>query len=108
MVARFWKEAPTTRGMTQAGPPLAKLRFLPGFEDPFNVWQKCVKIQEKWEKTLSSEAKYAEGMKEFKDNMEVELIWSSNFLEDTLPKGISRNDVENAWRNKVSLCLPLR
>ena len=91
--------------MTQAGPPLAKLRFLPGFEDPFNVWQKCVKIQEKWEKTLSFEAKYAKGMKEFKDKMAVKLIWFSNLLEDTLPKGISMDDVENALSNtKVSLC----
>ena len=71
-------------------PSLTKLRFLPNVQEPEELWKKCVKAQESWDKQLSQVQKNVERMKEYKKKKTVELIWLTNFLEDTLPKGLSK------------------
>ncbi len=73
--------------MTTA-PSLAKLRFLPGFEDPLDVWGKCQTALKEWPK-LSCEL-----LDEFNKKAVVKSIWTANVLEDTLPKGTERNRSE--------------
>ena len=34
-------------------PSMAELRFLPNIKKPAEIWQKCVKAQDDWEKRLS-------------------------------------------------------
>ena len=80
--------------MTLSGPTLAELRFLPNFKKPSEIWKKCVKAQEDWEVQLSSLEKEAEQMKKYEKKMTVELIWLTNALEDTLPKGLSKKKVD--------------
>jgi len=55
-----------------------------------------MKIQASWDRSLSIEEKYAKRMKEFKDKMTVQFIWTTNVLEETLPDGVGMTDVENA------------
>ena len=71
-------------------PSLTKLRFLPNVQEPEELWKKCVKAQESWDKQLSQVQKNVERMKEYKKKKTIELIWLTNFLEDTLPKGLSK------------------
>ena len=78
-------------------PSFAKLRFLPDCKNPIDVWQKCLDHQDKWT-SLSLEAKNAKGINEFYIKMVVEVIWMGNKLEDTLPKGVSKNCAEETLR----------
>jgi hypothetical protein len=80
--------------MELSAPSLVKLCFLPDIKEPKEIWQKCVKAQEDWEKQLSAVTNKAERMKEYKKKMTVELIWLSNTLEDTLPKGLIKEKAE--------------
>ena len=80
--------------MALSGPSLVELRFLPNAKTPSEVWRKCVKAQEDWETRLSSNEKEAEQMKVYERKMTVELIWLTNTLEDTLPKGLSKQKVD--------------
>lgn len=77
--------------MSQATPSLAKLHFLPNVKEPLTIWKKCIEIQELWGKQQSKEA---EQMGKFKKKMAVELVWQTNTLEDTLPKGLNKAEVE--------------
>ena len=77
--------------MSQAGPSLAKLHFLPNVREPSTIWKKCVEVQKLWEKRQSKEV---EQMGKFKKKMAVELVWQTNTLEDTLPKGLNKTEVE--------------
>ena len=80
--------------MELSGPSLAKLCFLPNVKDPEEIWQKCVKAQEDWEKQVSLMKNKAERMKEYQKKMTVELVWLSNTLEDTLPKGLNKKKAD--------------
>ena len=79
-----------------AQPSLAKLRFIPQFEEPSTAWRTCRTTQDKWESELSKhfEDNYALEMEEFRTKMVVRTIWTTNVLEDTLPKDISRTFAE--------------
>ncbi len=79
---------------SRCAPSLAKLRFLPGFEDPSGVWDKCLTAQEKWNQTLSCEEKYIKLVEEFNKKAVVKSIWTINVLEDTLPNGARKNRSE--------------
>ena len=79
--------------MELSGPSLAKLHFLPSAKEPEELWQKCVKAQEDWEKQLSFQDNQIEQMKEYEKKMTVELVWLTNVLEDTLPKGLNKKKV---------------
>ena len=73
-------------------PPLVELRFLPSTRKPSEIWRKCLNNQERWGE-LSSSEKEAERMKAYEKKMTVELVWLTNELEDTLPKGLSKSKV---------------
>ena len=75
-------------------PRLTELRFLPNFKNPSETWRKCVEAQEDWEKQHSTSEKAAQRMIEYSKKMAIELIWLTNILEDTLPKGLSRIKVD--------------
>ena len=77
-----------------SGPSMVKLHFLPNVKEPSNIWKKCVEAQELWEKQHSILEKEAEQMRVFKKKMVVELVWQTNTLEDTLPKGLNKRKVE--------------
>ena len=72
-------------------PSLVALRFLPNSEKPSAVWEKCMKAQDNWVKERSRLEEEAERMKAYEEKMTVELIWLTNELEDTLPKGLSKS-----------------
>ena len=80
--------------MELSGPSLVKLCFLPHVKEPKEIWQKCVKAQEDWEKQLSLMTNEAERMKEYEKKKTIELVWLSNTLEDTLPKGLNKMKAE--------------
>ena len=77
-------------GSAVSAPSLAKLRFLPSVQEPEELWKKCVKTQEDWDKQLSRVEEKVERMKEYEKKKAVELVWLTNALEDTLPKGLSK------------------
>ena len=79
---------------TPSGPSMAELRFIPNVKKPTELWQKCVKAQDEWEKQLSFVDQKVERMKEYKKKMTVELVWLTNALEDTLPKGLSKKKAD--------------
>ena len=79
-----------------SGPSLAKLHFLPNVKEPSEIWKKCVKAQEDWGKQQPIQEKKAKQMEEFKKKMAVQLVWQTNTLEDTLPKGLNKTKVEEA------------
>ena len=79
--------------MALAEPSLAKLHFLPNVQEPSKIWKKCVEAQELWEK---QQFLGAEQMGEFKKKMTVEFVWQTNTLEDTLPTGLNKTEVEDA------------
>ena len=78
--------------MSLTGPSLAKLHFLPNVQEPSKVWKKCIEAQELWEtqKFLGSEQ-----MGQFKKKMAIELVWQTNTLEDTLPKGLNKTKIKD-------------
>ena len=80
--------------MELSGPSLAKLHFLPSAKEPEELWQNCVKAQEDWEKQLSFQENHIEQMKEYEKKMTVELVWLTNVLEDTLPKGLNKKKAD--------------
>ena len=53
-----------------------------------------MKAQEDWEKQLDSNEKEAERMRIYRRKMSVELVWLTNTLEDTLPKGLSKGKAD--------------
>ena len=82
--------------MAKTAPALAKLRFLPSFEDPLSVWRKCVGVQEEWEEMQSSADELVKWMEEFNRKMVVKSIWTTNVLEDTLPEGAKEDLAKSA------------
>lgn len=75
-------------------PSMVELRFLPNIKKPAEIWQKCVRAQDDWEKRLSFVDCEVERMKEFNKKMTLELVWLTNVLEDTLPKGLSKKKAD--------------
>lgn len=79
-----------------SGPSMAQLRFLPNVNKPTEIWQKCMNAQDEWEKNLSLAEQKVERMKEYEKKMTIELVWLTNTLEDTLPKGLSKEKADEA------------
>ena len=95
---------------TPPGPSMKELCFLPNVKKPTELWQKCVKAQDDWERQLSFVDQKVERMKEYEKKMTVELVWLTNALEDTLPKGLSKKKADEvlteAYDNMVDDFIP--
>lgn len=79
---------------TSLGPSLAELHFLPNTKKPFETWKSCVKAQEDWEKQFSFHEKQVTQMKEYGKKKTVQLVWLTNKLENTLPRGLNKEKVD--------------
>lgn len=76
-------------------PSMVKLHFLPDHEDPLEIWKKCIKAQEDWKKKcLPTLEGKAHQLSQYKKEMAIQLVWLTNVLEDTLPKGLSKKKIE--------------
>lgn len=55
--------------------------------DPGDLWRRCIEFQERWRKESPSSEKMRRCMDDFKRQRAISLVWMSNKLEGTLPKG---------------------
>ena len=79
-------------------PSLAKLHFLHDGIEPIETWKKCIEAQKDWEtKCLppSEKEAYMYQISRYTKKMAIQLVWLTNMLEDTLPKGLSKKKVES-------------
>ena len=65
-------------------PPLAKIDFITNGKKAVDLWKLCVSEKDKWAKSGVSKQEMADYVKE----SVLGCIWETNTLEDTLPKGI--------------------
>lgn len=82
-----------------------KLPFIPT-EEPTNLWKKCVTRLDRWEKEDSFSKKSQTQMEKFKNVMLCESIWVINFLEGTLPDGLSKTEAISLLKVKEEKILP--
>ena len=76
-------------------PSMEKLRFLPDDKEPVEIWKKCIKAQKDWEKKrLPTSEREAQQLSQYRKEMAIQLVWLTNLLEDTLPKGLSKKKIE--------------
>ena len=76
-------------------PSMEKLCFIPDDKEPIEIWKKCIQDQRDWEeKHLSTSEREAHQLSQYRKEMAIQLVWLTNLLEDTLPKGLSKKKIE--------------
>ena len=79
-------------------PHLVHLPFID--EDPKEIWEICLERQTSWK--LISEGKARRYMDTFRREKALNLVWHSNKLEGTLPRGISQGDTHAILKRMYS------
>lgn len=79
----------------QKAPSLVRLNFLSSAEDePAKLWKNCVQKLYEWKNGLSADYS-PEKLKKYNGEMAARLVWETNLLEDTIPRGLSRPVTES-------------